>query len=70
MSSDPIAEQPSPYGVLICGHGSRNRLAVEEFERLATGLRQRMSPIPVEHGFLEFASPILRDGLDRLRERG
>ena len=29
-----------------------------------------MSPIPVEHGFLEFAKPILRDGLDRLREQG
>jgi len=29
-----------------------------------------MSPIPVEHGFLEFANPILRDGLDRLREQG
>ena len=70
MSSEPIASQPSPYGVLICGHGSRNRLAVEEFERLAIGLRRRMSPISVEHGFLEFANPILRDGLDRLREQG
>ena len=70
MSSDPRASQPSPYGILICGHGSRNRLAVEEFERLAIGLRRRMSPIPVEHGFLEFAKPILRDGLDRLREQG
>jgi sirohydrochlorin cobaltochelatase len=70
VSSDPSAPQPLPYGVLICGHGSRNRLAVEEFERLALGLRRRMSPIPVEHGFLEFANPILRDGLDRLREQG
>ena len=70
MSSEPIASQPSPYGVLICGHGSRNRLAVEEFERLAIGLRRRMSPVPVEYGFLEFANPILRDGLDRLREQG
>ncbi len=70
MSSEPIASQPSPYGVLICGHGSRNRLAVEEFERLAIGLRRRMRPISVEHGFLEFANPILRDGLDRLREQG
>ena len=70
MSSEPIASQPSPYGVLICGHGSRNRLAVEEFQRLAIGLRRRMSPVPVEYGFLEFANPILRDGLDRLREQG
>jgi sirohydrochlorin cobaltochelatase len=70
VSSDPSAPQPSPYGVLICGHGSRNRLAVEEFECLAISLRRRMHPIPVEHGFLEFANPILRDGLDRLREQG
>ena len=70
MSSDPSAPQPSAYGVLICGHGSRNRLAVEEFEHLAISLRRRMHPIPVEHGFLEFANPILRDGLDRLREQG
>jgi len=57
-------------GVLICGHGSRNRLAVEEFARLAEGLRPRMGGLPVEHGYLEFAQPILRDSLDRLRAQG
>ena len=70
MSSDPSGPPAAPYGVLICGHGSRNRLAVEQFERLAISLRRRMSPIPVDYGFLEFANPILRDGLDRLREQG
>ena len=29
-------------GVLICGHGSRNRLAVDEFARLADGLRCKL----------------------------
>jgi len=58
------------YGVLICGHGSRNKLAVEEFAQLAEGLRPKLSGIPVEHGYLEFARPILRDALDRLREQG
>ena len=57
-------------GVMICGHGSRNRLAVAEFAELAQRLREQLSPIPVEHGYLEFARPILRDGLERLRERG
>ena len=61
---------PADVGVLICGHGSRNKLAVEEFARLAEGLRPRMAGLPVEHGYLEFARPILRDSLDRLRERG
>jgi len=57
-------------GVLVCGHGSRNRLAVEEFASLAAQLRQSMAPIPVEHGYLEFARPILRDGLEALRQQG
>ncbi len=57
-------------GVLVCGHGSRNRLAVGEFAALAEGLRRRLAPVPVEHGYLEFARPILRDGLEALRARG
>ena len=54
-------------GLLICGHGSRNRLAVAEFAELAGALRQRMRPLPLEYGYLEFAQPILRDGLEALR---
>jgi sirohydrochlorin cobaltochelatase len=59
-----------PIGVLVCGHGSRNRLAVEEFASLAHQLQERLAPVPVEFGYLEFARPILRDGLDALRRRG
>jgi sirohydrochlorin cobaltochelatase len=57
-------------GLLICGHGSRNRLAVAEFAELAGALRQRMLPLPLEYGYLEFAQPILRDGLEALRAQG
>ena len=57
-------------GVLICGHGSRNRLAVEEFAQMVDSLRPRLQPLQVEHGYLEFARPILRDGLDALRAKG
>jgi sirohydrochlorin cobaltochelatase len=56
--------------VLVCGHGSRNRLAVAEFASLAEQLRQRLAPVPVAHGYLEFARPILRDGLEDLRRQG
>ena len=59
-----------PVGVLICGHGSRNRQAVGEFAQLAEGLRQRLPQLPVEYGYLEFARPILRDGLESLRQQG
>ena len=70
MAADLSELNPAEVGVLICGHGSRNRLAVEEFARLAEGLRPLMGGLPVEHGYLEFAKPILRDSLDRLRDQG
>ena len=70
MTQQIFAPSATKHGVLICGHGSRNRLAVAEFEGLANGLKQRLSGLPVEYGFLEFARPILRDGLERLREQG
>jgi sirohydrochlorin cobaltochelatase len=57
-------------GVMVCGHGSRNRLAVGEFAQLAEGLRSRLPGVPVDYGYLEFARPILRDGLDSLRAQG
>jgi len=57
-------------GVMVCGHGSRDVNAVAEFRGLVAGLVRRLPQYPVESGFLEFARPILRDGLDRLRARG
>ena len=59
-----------PLGVLVCGHGSRNRLAVGEFAQLAQRLQALIPQVPVEYGYLEFAKPILRDGLEALRSRG
>ena len=57
-------------GVMVCGHGSRDAGAVREFASVAEGLRKLMPEMPVEYGYLEFATPIIRDGLDALRERG
>ena len=58
-------------GLMICGHGSRDERAVAEFARLAQDIRARASgEWPVEHGYLEFATPVIRDGLDALREKG
>lgn len=61
---------PDATGVMLCGHGSRNQLAVGEFAVLADRLRDRLPGVPVEYGYLEFANPVLHLGLDRLRERG
>ncbi|MCA8884827.1 MAG: sirohydrochlorin chelatase [Rhodobacteraceae bacterium] len=58
-------------GVMICGHGSRSQSAVDEFATLA---QQLPAFLPgdwlTDYGYLEFANPVLRDGLDRLRDAG
>ncbi|MBK0397828.1 sirohydrochlorin chelatase [Limibaculum sp. M0105] len=60
----------SRIGVMVCGHGSRSQAAVDEFAVVAERLRPVFPDWPVEYGYLEFANPVLRDGLDRLREAG
>ncbi len=57
-------------GVMVCGHGSRDPDAVREFEAVARGIHERLPQYDVESGFLEFATPIIRNGLDKLRQRG
>jgi sirohydrochlorin cobaltochelatase len=61
---------PPGTGVMLCGHGSRDTNAVGEFAHLAMLLREKLPGVPVEYGYLEFAKPIIRDGLDKLRETG
>jgi sirohydrochlorin cobaltochelatase len=56
--------------VMICGHGSRDRQAIEEFDLLSQHLRQRLPAFDLESGFLEFARPVIRDGLEALKTRG
>jgi sirohydrochlorin cobaltochelatase len=57
-------------GVLVCGHGSRDAEAVREFELLATALRPRFPGYDFATGYLEFATPTIRDGLETLVRRG
>jgi sirohydrochlorin cobaltochelatase len=56
--------------VMLCGHGSRDPDALAEFEALASGLRARLPETDNAIGYLEFARPIIRDGLDALLARG
>ena len=61
----------SKIGVMICGHGSRSQAAVDQFSVLAEKLPAYLPPDwAVEYGYLEFANPVIRDGLDRLRAQG
>jgi sirohydrochlorin cobaltochelatase len=57
-------------GVMLCGHGSRDKEAVTEFAVLADHLKRRLPHYPVEFGYLEFAKPIIREGLDKLKAGG
>ena len=57
-------------GVMLCGHGSRDIEAIAEFDGLARSLRARLPQYVVESGYLEFAKPIIRDGLDKLKAAG
>ena len=58
------------YGVMICGHGSRSPSAVKEFAVLAKRLKPYFPDWEIEYGYLEFATPIIKDGLDALRKKG
>lgn len=65
------AAETGRTGVMLCGHGSRSQAAVDEFRVLAERLPAYLPEgVPVEYGYLEFANPVIRDGLDRLREKG
>ena len=58
-------------GVMICGHGSRSQAAVDEFKVLAEKLPAYFpEDWETDYGYLEFANPVIQDGLDRLRAAG
>jgi sirohydrochlorin cobaltochelatase len=55
---------------MVCGHGSRDPDACAEFAGLVGKLATALPEWPVEMGYLEFARPVIREGLDALRARG
>tara|TARA_B100000029_G_scaffold464398_1_gene498339 strand:+ start:1739 stop:2836 length:1098 start_codon:yes stop_codon:yes gene_type:complete len=69
LASERLHDLENRLGILICGHGSRNRLAIDEFAKLASRLKSKLPAIPVEYGYLEFARPTIRTSLDRLQEQ-
>ena len=71
MHESAMPGQAEPkYGVMICGHGSRSKSAVTEFAVLAEKLAPLFPDWPVGYGYLEFATPVIKTGLDKLREQG
>ncbi len=71
ISSASINYQyPSNIGIVLCGHGSRDPQAVEEFIKVVNKIKSRIPNIPVTFGFLEFNRPIIREALDQIRNKG
>ncbi|MEA2757253.1 MAG: sirohydrochlorin cobaltochelatase [Aliidongia sp.] len=65
------AEYREPQvGIMVCGHGSRDDGAMAEFQLVAAGIAARLPDYPIETGYLEFARPIIREGLSALVARG
>jgi sirohydrochlorin cobaltochelatase len=56
--------------VLLCGHGSRDPEAIEEFEEAAAALRTRLGGTDFAAGYLEFARPTIDEALAALAVRG
>lgn len=67
---ETISKLPADVGVLICGHGSRSKVAEKEFGLLAEGLSKRFPKLNVAHGFLEYSAPNMHMALDSLVEQG
>ena len=62
--------RPKDTGIIICGHGSRAKIAEQEFASIVLALRARYPDIPIEYGFLEYSSPNIHMALDRLLAQG
>ncbi len=60
----------SDPAILVIGHGSRSISAVEEFHQVAMQLKKRFPDRLVETGFLEFARPVIAEGLEKLIAQG
>lgn len=56
--------------ILIVGHGSRDVEGTQEFQQLVQLFAARDPARIVECGFLEFAQPIIQEGIDRCVARG
>ena len=66
----PMFSKQDKYAIMICGHGSRSKAACAELAAFVEKFRQFMAPIPVEYGYLEFATPVIHQGLEKLRQQG
>src|SRR5262245_51578729 len=73
MKSNVDARDPRDgpkSGVLVVGHGTREPAGIVEFHEVVRRLAERLTPLPVEAGFLELAEPTIAEAVDRLASQG
>ncbi len=70
MTDKKIDKNTEKTGIMICGHGSRDGGATVEFNSMVDILTKRLPQYDVDSGFLEFARPVIRTGLEALVKRG
>ncbi|MBT3789826.1 MAG: sirohydrochlorin chelatase [Alphaproteobacteria bacterium] len=56
--------------ILVCGHGSRDPAAIEEFTGVVGALRNLLPGVDIDHGFLELAAPSISEALESMYKRG
>lgn len=57
-------------GILICGHGSRDKEGTDGFREMVAKLQQRYPDKVVDYGFLEFAHPMYAAAVERMYRQG
>lgn len=57
-------------GILLCGHGSRDDQAILEFTHFVQEFAKIQPEYPISSGFLEFAQPVINQGLEALKKNG
>ena len=60
----------APPGVLVVGHGTADRVGVEEARQTARLVAARLPGTAVELGFLELVAPTIAAAVERLAARG
>jgi len=57
-------------GILICGHGSRDKEGTDGFREMVAKLQTRYIDRVVDYGFLEFAHPVYAAAVERMYRQG
>lgn len=57
-------------GILICGHGSRDKEGTNGFREMVAKLQSRYPDRVVDYGFLEFAHPVYAAAVERMYRQG